>query len=153
MKAIGHGIGIPLVMFLNQIFEDNCECMGSYVVTIFMFLGAVLFQAGHAYRRYRQNKRNKRKNMLTCNRGGSRNVDFHKNDCPKHTISQCLAESSLTEKATNTVDREIKHMNGNLNDAEDLNVSEDSSNCEDQDEDEGKRVFVAFNVIITRFIY
>ena len=149
MEAIGHGIGIPLVMYLNQIFEDNV--VGSYVVTILMFIGVVLFQAGHAYRRYRKNQRNKRKNvLLTCNnnnnnRGGNPTVvDFHKNDCPNHnTISQCLAQNSLTEKGTNTIDREIKLMNGNVNDdAEDLNVSEDSSNCEDEDEDEGKIVFI-----------
>ena len=108
-----------------------------------MFMGAVFFQAGHAYRRYRKNKRNKRKKLLACNREGSSNVDFHKKDCPKHAISQCLTEGSLTEKATNTVDREIKLMNGNENDEEDLNASEDSSNCEDQDDDEGKKTFLS----------
>ena len=154
LEAIGHGIGIPLVMYLNQIFED--DVVGSYVVTILMLIGVVLFQAGHAYRRYRKNQRNKRKNVLTCNnnRGGNPAVvDFHKNDCPNHTISQCLAQNSLTEKGTNTIDREIKLMNGNVNDdAEDLNVSEDSSNCEDPDEDEGKEMSVISNIRLIIFV-
>ena len=83
-------------------------------------------------------------------RDGS-NVEIHNKNCPNNNINQCLMEGSLTEKATNTAEIKSKILNTNLHDADDMNDSEDSSNCEDPDEDEGKEMSVISNIRVIIF--
>ena len=74
--AAGHGIGIPLTVFLNQQLLGIHRCTGNYVMAGCMVIGIIIFQLGHVYRRFLKNKRSQKK-LAEINK--SNEVEVHKN--------------------------------------------------------------------------
>ena len=105
-----------------------------------MLLGILIFQLGHACRRYRKYKRNQRK---LAEKNGNAEAEIHQKNCPKYSINHCLTRDSfLEEKTAKLVDSNFKRRSHvNDDDFDDMNMSDDSSNCEELDEDEGNIKF------------
>ena len=109
---------------------------GTYVVAGFMLFGVALFQLGHAYRRYRKNRRNQRKQRFSGKSDGENSeAEIHEKNCPKYSTSHCLAgEHFFKEKGATLEEDKFKHgMSTNDEGFDDLNMSDDSSNYDDQD--------------------
>ena len=123
-------------MYLNQKCADYCEHMGTYAATSCMIVGVILFQVGHAYKKHRKDERNKRKNLLTSKTREGSKIDHHNKDCPKHTNNHYPINPSIPE-AKKTVNNKVRILDGYSDAIDNFNSSEDSSNCEDQDDDEG----------------
>ena len=136
MPAIGHGIGIPLVLYLNQQCAEYCDHVGTYVATVCMILGVVLFQVGHAYRKQRKNQRNKTKNILSSKTLEGRKFDYHDRDCPKHKRNQYSAGNSMPE-AKHLLSDNSRILDPNYSGNDTSNNSENSSTCEDPEDDDG----------------
>ena len=134
--AIGHGIGIPLAIYLNLHYTKYFCGLGSLINTVLMILGAILVGIGQTYRMYRKYRRNKRKRLLALKAlGRNDDLESHKKDCPKR--DSCMGEAAYKEKSTNTVVNTTKSTKTASTSIDDLNISEDSSNSEDQEDDEG----------------
>ena len=127
-----------MALYLNQHFKDHCELMGSMAAAISMITGAILFQVGHAYQKYQKSRRARKKHLMACNVREGSNLCIHDKDCPKHnqSINHGINGGSFVGKTTNTVDIKGVHASSDGG-IEDWNeVSEDSSNCDDPDDDE-----------------
>ena len=105
--AVGHGIGIPLAIYLNLHYTKYFRGLGSLINTVLMILGAILFGIGQTYRTYRKYRRNKKKHLLALKAlERNDNLESHKKDCPKR--DSCMGEAAYKEKSTNTVNRTYK---------------------------------------------
>ena len=136
ISAAGHGIGIPLTVFLNQQFSGIHKYTGTYVMAGCMVLSIIIFQLGHVYRRFLKNKRNQKK-LAEMNK--SNEVEIHKKSCPKYLTNHYLPRESFFEKKEGIPSFEKCKHRTQLNDEEldDSNMSDDSSNYDELDDDEG----------------
>ena len=134
--AAGHGIGIPLTVFLNQQLLGIHRCTGNYVMAGCMVIGIIIFQLGHVYRRFLKNKRSQKK-LAEINK--SNEVEVHKKSCPKYLANHYLPRESFLEKKEGRPSFDKCKHRTHLNDEEldDFNMSDDSSNYDELDDDEG----------------
>ena len=102
-----------------------------------MVCGIIIFQLGNLYGRYLKYQRTQKKlaKRNRCAKG-----EIHEKSCPKYSVNHCLTrESFLEEKAAKQVNDQFKQeLYLNNEGMEDDNISDDSSNCEELDDDEGK---------------
>ena len=110
--------------------------IGIYVVAGCMLVGIIMFHLGHVYRRFLKNKRNQKK---LAERNKSNEVEIHKKSCPKYLANHYLPRESFLDKKEGLPSFDKCKHRAHVNDEEldDFNMSDDSSNYDELDDDEG----------------
>ena len=137
LTAVGTGIGIPLVSYLNERHLSYCAHMGSYLAASCIFLSAVLFQLGRSYKEHRKSQKQKRKAMQNYTTTTNNDTDKHDKDCPQHPKRRELTNPQIPD-----VKKVIN--NGQMSDFDifsdvngEFNSSDASSNSDDHDDERG----------------